>query len=94
MEAVLINLITFASIVAAITMALAAVVIGNSETLAKYTPQITLVAGILVGFVSVPITDLVLIDRLYAGFLGGLIAAGALNVESIKTIFTARNGGK
>lgn len=86
------EILIFVTAVTAVTVAFASIIIANNDKLNKFAPAITLGAGIFVGLISVPLTNLGVIDRLYGGFIAGLVAAGALNLDAIKTIFKSKGG--
>ena len=84
-------MLLFITLVGLIAAALASVIIKTYKPAKAYTALITLVAGIFVGFISEPVTTLAVTERLYAGFIAGLVAAGALSFDSLKAILVKKS---
>lgn len=71
------EVLVFATVISPIILALVEVLKRSFTTIpATYVPLVSIVVGLLVGYASVPFTDLDLVLRLWAGGLAGLSATG------------------
>lgn len=81
---------TFASIISPIVIALVQLIKKTITVNNRYLPLISLLIGILVGFLAWPFTDLDVVLRLWSGGFAGLAASGLYSLGK-KTISNNNN---
>lgn len=93
-----INIILLAPLIAIITAAVATIIktyLENSKS--KYEramPVITIGIAFLIGLAAYPFTSLSWDLRLWAGLFGGLVTAGVLDIELLKSTLPTKKGAK
>ena len=85
------DIILIAPIIAVITAAVATI-IKNLFNLDKAMPAITVVVALFIGLAAYPFTSLAWDVRLWSGFIAGLVTAGALDLELLKSTFKSKGG--
>lgn len=81
---------TFASIISPIVIALVQLIKKTITVNKRYLPLISLLIGILVGFLAWPFTDMDVVLRLWSGGFAGLAASGLYSLGK-KTISDNNN---
>ncbi|MFP7252939.1 holin [Virgibacillus sp. 7505] len=84
------EVMTFASIISPIVIALVQLIKKTITVNNRYLPLISLLIGILVGFLAWPFTDLDVVLRLWSGGFAGLAASGLYSLGK-KTISNNNN---
>ncbi|PAE07618.1 holin [Terribacillus saccharophilus] len=79
------EVMTFASIISPIVIALVQLIKKTITVNKRYLPLISLLIGILVGFLTWPFTDMDVVLRLWSGGFAGLAASGLYSLGK-KTI--------
>jgi len=75
----------FASVISPIALALVQLVKKTAPVSNRYLPLISLLVGLLVGFIAEPFTELDTVMRLWAGGFAGLAGSGLFSLGK-KTI--------
>ncbi|QXE00618.1 holin [Terribacillus sp. DMT04] len=70
------EVMTFASIISPIVIALVQLVKKTVTVNKRFLPLLSLLTGLLIGFLAWPLTDLTLVLRIWSGGLAGLAASG------------------
>lgn len=83
----------FASALAPIIWAVIQVTKKSFSIRKNYVPAIALFVGLLIGAAAVPFTDLALVERLWAGGLGGLLSTGLFELWNKREGFTTEKEG-
>ncbi|PAD37096.1 holin [Terribacillus saccharophilus] len=84
------EVMTFASIISPIVIALVQLIKKTITVNKRYLPLISLLIGILVGFLAWPFTDMDVVLRLWSGGFAGLAASGLYSLGK-KTISDNNN---
>ncbi|MFB1098640.1 holin [Terribacillus sp. JSM ZJ617] len=84
------EVMTFASIISPIVIALVQLIKVTITVNNRYLPLISLLIGILVGFLAWPFTELDVVLRLWSGGFAGLAASGLYSLGK-KTISNNNN---
>ncbi|WP_175073140.1 holin [Terribacillus sp. AE2B 122] len=84
------EVMTFASIISPIVIALVQLIKKTITVNKRYLPLISLLIGILVGFLTWPFTDMDVVLRLWSGGFAGLAASGLYSLGK-KTISDNNN---
>jgi Bacteriophage A118-like holin, Hol118 len=84
------EVMTFASIISPIVIALVQLIKKTIAVNKRYLPLISLLIGILVGFLAWPFTDMDVVLRLWSGGFAGLAASGLYSLGK-KTISDNNN---
>lgn len=85
------EVMTFASIISPVVIALVQLVKKTVTVNKRYLPLISLLTGLVVGFLAWPFTELDVVLRLWAGGFAGLAASGLYSLGK-KT--TSHNSNK
>jgi CHASE2 domain-containing sensor protein len=80
----------FATIISPIALALVQLVKKTAPVSSRFLPLISLVIGLLVGFIAWPFTELDTVMRLWAGGFAGLAGSGLFSLGK-KTISNNNN---
>lgn len=76
----MVELMVLVTVLGPVITGLVAVIKSAVKLQNNYIPLLALVVGVVVGFVSQPITDLDLYMRLWAGGIAGLVSVGLYEV--------------
>lgn len=87
------EVMTFASIISPVVIALVQLIKKTVTVNNRYLPLISLLTGLLVGFLAWPFTELDVVLRLWAGGFAGLAASGLYSLGK-KTISHNSNNDK
>ncbi|PAF34047.1 holin [Terribacillus saccharophilus] len=87
------EVMTFASIISPVVIALVQLIKKTVTVSKRYLPLISLLTGLLVGFLAWPFTELDVVLRLWAGGFAGLAASGLYSLGK-KTISLNNNNDK
>ncbi|PAD20768.1 holin [Terribacillus saccharophilus] len=87
------EVMTFASIISPVVIALVQLVKKTVTVNKRYLPLISLLTGLLVGFLAWPFTELDVVLRLWAGGFAGLAASGLYSLGK-RTISHNNNNDK
>ena len=85
------DIILIVPIIAVITAAVATI-IKNLFNLEKAMPAITVGIALFIGLAAYPFTSHAWDMRLWSGFIAGLVTAGALDIELLKSTFKSKGG--
>ncbi|WP_223066699.1 holin [Paenibacillus caui] len=85
------NVLTFASTLSVIIMALVQLIKNTWPIPKNYVPMVGVIVGLLIGAAAYPFTELTLVLRLWSGGLAGLSATGLFELAFNKREGTTKN---